>query len=119
MTIIESDVRLAERLATEAGEILLALQKSSGLTGKDLGKAGDEQANTFLMRMLRAARPVTGQVQQRARPGRQPGQQLRAGHLVVEAPVRRVAVRHRCRRRGRRRRGRTGGAHAGRPTLPR
>ncbi|MDQ0837791.1 3'(2'),5'-bisphosphate nucleotidase CysQ [Sphingomonas faeni] len=57
MTVIESDVRLAERLATEAGEILLALQKSSGLTGKDLGKAGDEQANAYLMRKLRAARP--------------------------------------------------------------
>ncbi|MEG3122306.1 3'(2'),5'-bisphosphate nucleotidase CysQ [Sphingomonas sp. GB1N7] len=57
MTIIESDVRLAERLATEAGEILLALQTHSGLTGKELGKAGDEQANAFLMRTLRAARP--------------------------------------------------------------
>jgi 3'(2'), 5'-bisphosphate nucleotidase len=57
VTVIESDVRLAERLATEAGEILLALQKSSGLTGKDLGKAGDEQANAYLMRKLRVARP--------------------------------------------------------------
>nr|WP_295669436.1 3'(2'),5'-bisphosphate nucleotidase CysQ [Sphingomonas sp.] len=55
--VIESDVRLAERLATEAGAILLGLQTNGGLTGKDLGKAGDEQANTFLMRALRAARP--------------------------------------------------------------
>ncbi|MEO6218101.1 MAG: 3'(2'),5'-bisphosphate nucleotidase CysQ [Sphingomonas sp.] len=56
----ESDVRLAERLATEAGEILLGLQRSSGLTGKELGKAGDEGANTYLMRALRAARPEDG-----------------------------------------------------------
>jgi 3'(2'), 5'-bisphosphate nucleotidase len=52
-----SDVRLAERLATGAGEILLALQKNSGLEGKALGKAGDEQANAWLMRELQAARP--------------------------------------------------------------
>ena len=53
----ESDVALAERLATEAGAILLALQAQSGLTGKALGQAGDVQANSFLMRTLRAARP--------------------------------------------------------------
>ncbi len=57
INVIESDVRLAERLATEAGTILLGLQTNGGLTGKNLGKAGDEQANTFLMRALRAARP--------------------------------------------------------------
>lgn len=56
----ESDVRLAERLATEAGEILLGLQRSSGLAGKELGKAGDEGANNYLMRALRAARPEDG-----------------------------------------------------------
>jgi 3'(2'), 5'-bisphosphate nucleotidase len=55
----ESDVRLAERLATEAGEILLGL-RASGLTGKELGKAGDEDANTYLMAALRAARPEDG-----------------------------------------------------------
>lgn len=60
MSVEESDVRLAERLATEAGEILLSLQRSSGLTGKELGKAGDEAANTYLMRALRAARPDDG-----------------------------------------------------------
>jgi 3'(2'), 5'-bisphosphate nucleotidase len=57
MTIEESDVRLAERLATGAGEILLALQRNGGLEGKELGKAGDEQANAWLMKELRAARP--------------------------------------------------------------
>jgi 3'(2'), 5'-bisphosphate nucleotidase len=57
MTVEESDVRLAERLATGAGEILLALQRNGSLEGKELGKAGDEQANAWLMKELRAARP--------------------------------------------------------------
>jgi 3'(2'), 5'-bisphosphate nucleotidase len=57
MSVEESDIRLAERLATGAGEILLALQRNGGLEGKALGKAGDEQANAWLMRELRAARP--------------------------------------------------------------
>ena len=57
MNVEESDVRLAERLATGAGEILAALQKNSGLEGQALGKAGDEQANAWLMRELTAARP--------------------------------------------------------------
>jgi 3'(2'), 5'-bisphosphate nucleotidase len=57
MTVEESDVRLAERLATGAGEILLALQRNGGLEGKALGKAGDEQANAWLMKELRTARP--------------------------------------------------------------
>ncbi len=57
MTVKESDVHLAERLATEAGQILLELQREGRLEGKALGKAGDEQANAFLMQSLRKARP--------------------------------------------------------------
>ncbi len=57
MNIEESDVRLAERLATGAGEILIALQKNGGLKGKALGDAGDAQANAWLIRELAAARP--------------------------------------------------------------
>ncbi len=57
MTVKESDVHLAERLATEAGQILLELQRDGRLEGKALGKAGDEQANAFLMQSLREARP--------------------------------------------------------------
>jgi 3'(2'), 5'-bisphosphate nucleotidase len=53
----ESDVSLAERLATGAGEILLALQRNGGLEGKELGKAGDAQANSWLMKELRSCRP--------------------------------------------------------------
>lgn len=56
MTIIESDVRLAERLATEAGALLLALQRSGEFEGKLLGKQGDEIANAFLMKALRELR---------------------------------------------------------------
>lgn len=52
----ESDEQLAERLATAAGAILLAL-RAEGLEGKALGQAGDEAANAMLCRELRAARP--------------------------------------------------------------
>lgn len=52
----ESDEQLAERLATEAGAILLAL-RAEGLDGKALGQAGDEAANAMLCRELRALRP--------------------------------------------------------------
>ena len=52
-----TDADLAECLATGAGEILLALQRCGSLTGQALGKAGDEQANAWLMRELAAARP--------------------------------------------------------------
>ena len=57
MMVEESDVHLAERLATEAGRILLELQRGGELEGKALGKAGDEKANAFLMQSLRNARP--------------------------------------------------------------
>jgi 3'(2'), 5'-bisphosphate nucleotidase len=53
----ETDAQLAARLASEAGALLLDLQKSSALTGKELGNAGDEQANTLLIDALRGARP--------------------------------------------------------------
>ncbi len=53
----ETDAMLAERLATEAGRLVLALQSESGLTGAALGKAGDQCGNDFLMKALRAARP--------------------------------------------------------------
>lgn len=56
MKVAESDEQLAERLATAAGVILLAL-RTEGLEGKALGQAGDEAANAMLCRELRAARP--------------------------------------------------------------
>ena len=57
MTVEESDVRLATRLATEVGALLLALQKNGNLDGKALGAEGDRMANEFIMRSLRALRP--------------------------------------------------------------
>lgn len=52
-----SDARLAARLAVEAGQLLRDLQRSSGLTGKELGQAGDADSNVLLLRELAAARP--------------------------------------------------------------
>jgi 3'(2'), 5'-bisphosphate nucleotidase len=51
----ETDEQLAERLASTAGAILLAL-RAEGLEGKALGQAGDEAANAMLCRELRVAR---------------------------------------------------------------
>ncbi|WP_375498587.1 3'(2'),5'-bisphosphate nucleotidase CysQ [uncultured Jatrophihabitans sp.] len=53
----ESDARLAARLAERAGELLLDLQRTSDLTGKELGKAGDRESNEWLLRELSLARP--------------------------------------------------------------
>ena len=52
-----NDEQLAETLATEAGRILLDLQKSGKFSGKALGKAGDEAANQYLMAELALTRP--------------------------------------------------------------
>jgi 3'(2'), 5'-bisphosphate nucleotidase len=52
MSIEESDSRLAARLATDAGALLLALQRSGALEGKALGTEGDRIANAFLVRAL-------------------------------------------------------------------
>lgn len=57
MAIEESDHRLAQRLASEAGELLLALQRRGAASAAALGKDGDARANETLMRILRAARP--------------------------------------------------------------
>lgn len=57
MTVEESDVRLSARLATEAGAMLLALQKGGAFEGKALGAEGDRIANAFLCRSLRELRP--------------------------------------------------------------
>ncbi len=57
MSVEESDVRLAARLAEEAGALLLALQRSGTVSGKALGNEGDRIANAFLMKALRGSRP--------------------------------------------------------------
>ncbi len=53
----ERDSALAAELAERAGALLLDLQRTSGLTGKELGKAGDAQANELLLSLLAERRP--------------------------------------------------------------
>ena len=51
------DHQLAAHIATQAGQLLMALRRDSGLSGQALGAAGDAQANQLILRLLRAARP--------------------------------------------------------------
>jgi 3'(2'), 5'-bisphosphate nucleotidase len=51
-----TDAELAADIATEAGKLLLAVQKC-GLSGKALCNAGDLQANDLILARLRAERP--------------------------------------------------------------
>jgi len=55
--VSQSDARLAASLAEEAGALLLELRATSGLSGKDLGKRGDADSNTLLLRRLADERP--------------------------------------------------------------
>lgn len=52
-----TDAELACRIADQAGELLLTLQRSGLLEGSALGRAGDLTANAFIMEALRANRP--------------------------------------------------------------
>ena len=56
----ECDVALAERLAHQAGQILLDIRQRADLDGDALGAAGDAEANAFLIEALHAARPEDG-----------------------------------------------------------
>lgn len=55
-----SDAELASQLADHAGRILLAVRESGLVSGKALGKAGDQTANQFLIHALREQRPDDG-----------------------------------------------------------
>ncbi|VVT22569.1 3'-phosphoadenosine 5'-phosphate phosphatase [Sphingomonas sp. EC-HK361] len=55
-----TDADIARLLAHEAGELLLDLQRTSGLAGKELGVVGDRQASDLLMARLAALRPDDG-----------------------------------------------------------
>ena len=52
-----SDVELSAALATAAGELLTTVRAESGLTGRDLGDAGDRQSDDFLQEQLARLRP--------------------------------------------------------------
>lgn len=53
----EGDLALAERLAWQAGELLLGLRRGSG-SGDALGRAGDQASQDFIAHGLRRARPA-------------------------------------------------------------
>lgn len=55
--IEQSDAAFAADLAEQAGALLLDLQHTPGLTGKELGTAGDAAANDLLLGLLAAGRP--------------------------------------------------------------
>lgn len=55
-----NDHELAAHLAGEAGRILLAVRDSRRHHGKDLGRAGDAEANALLVAALRELRPDDG-----------------------------------------------------------
>ena len=52
-----NDTELARQIAETAGRILVELRSSGMFAGKELGQAGDELANAFIMRALRRNRP--------------------------------------------------------------
>lgn len=58
--ITTGDIDLAERLAREAGKLLLDLRTKSALTSRALGDEGDAVANCFLIGELQRLRPDDG-----------------------------------------------------------
>ena len=55
-----NDTELAAHLAQVAGKLLLDVRASGLLSGKALGKAGDQTANQFLCHAIREQRPDDG-----------------------------------------------------------
>ena len=55
-----NDHELAAHLAEEAGRILIEVRESGKHHGKDLGRAGDQEANALLVAALRELRPDDG-----------------------------------------------------------
>jgi 3'(2'), 5'-bisphosphate nucleotidase len=55
-----NDHQLAAHLAEDAGRILLEVRKSQRYHGKDLGRAGDQEANALLVSALRELRSSDG-----------------------------------------------------------
>jgi len=66
-----SDLDLAEHLARTAGQILLQVRESGLISGKTLGKAGDQVANQFLIHALAAQRPDDGLLSEESRDTRE------------------------------------------------
>ena len=62
-----SDGTLAAHLAEQAGRILLTVRESALFAGKQLGTAGDEVSNKFLLHALAAQRPDDSVLSEEAR----------------------------------------------------
>ena len=63
----DADAELAALLAYRAGQLLLELGATSGLSGRALGDAGDAQANAYLVEQLRQHRPDDGLLSEESR----------------------------------------------------
>ena len=53
-----TDVELARQIAEHAGRLLVDLRQSGLITGKPLGKLGDELSNRFIIESIRTHRPA-------------------------------------------------------------
>ncbi|MFN3451173.1 MAG: 3'(2'),5'-bisphosphate nucleotidase CysQ [Sphingorhabdus sp.] len=58
--MIADDTELAAYLAETAGALVLKMRETSGVTAKELGNAGDQTANQFLIKALAEQRPDDG-----------------------------------------------------------
>ncbi|MBR0553944.1 3'(2'),5'-bisphosphate nucleotidase CysQ [Stakelama marina] len=52
-----TDVELANAIAREAGELLCSIRSEGKQQGKELGRRGDQEANTLILDRLKEARP--------------------------------------------------------------
>ncbi len=82
--MLATDLDLAVRLARETGELLHALQRTSGLQARALGDAGDAQANALLLRELAAHRPDDAVLSEESHDDRQ---RLSAARLWIIDPL--------------------------------
>ncbi len=82
--MLNSDVKLATRLALETGALLASLRLTSGLEGYPLGDAGDRQANEFLLRELATHRPLDAVLSEESHDDRE---RLNANRLWVIDPL--------------------------------
>jgi 3'(2'), 5'-bisphosphate nucleotidase len=79
-----NDTELAREIAETAGRLLVDVRNSKLFTGKALGKAGDQIANTFIMEALRANRPDDAILSEEERDN---ASRLSAGRVWIVDPL--------------------------------
>ena len=79
-----NDTELARRIAESAGRMLIELRASGLFAGKELGQAGDELANAFIMRALRRNRPDDAILSEEVRDN---GARLSASRVWIVDPL--------------------------------